>query len=243
MIETILGWYLSVLSHWGLWGVVTLMAMESSILPVPSECVIPPAVYLAYQIHHSMPLAMLLVALTGTIGSLLGSLAMYGVARALGRPLILKYGKYIGFSTEKLLRVERLVAQYGAGGIIASRMLPVARHLIGIPAGLMGMRLCTYLLATLVGSVLWCTVLAIFGVLMTHDIAQVLQHGSNVASADYQLACRHLSQVTGGIFALVVLLYGIFFWCSRGKRNATPAVTTPAIKRDARDSAVAENVM
>jgi membrane protein DedA with SNARE-associated domain len=163
-------------------------------------------------------MAVLLVAVTGTLGSLLGSLAMYGVARALGRPLIWKYGRYLGFSQEKLLRVERLVAQYGAGGVVVSRLLPVARHLIGIPAGMMGMRLRTYLLATLAGSALWCTVLAIFGVLMAHDIAQVLQHGSNMASQEYRLAFQHLSQVTGGIFALVATLYGIFFWCSRMKR-------------------------
>jgi membrane protein DedA with SNARE-associated domain len=197
---------------------MALMAMESSILPVPSECVIPPAVFLEYRIHHSMPLAVLLVAATSTLGSLLGSLAMYGAARAFGRPLILTYGKYIGLSREKLLRVERLVAQYGAGGIVLSRLLPVARHLIGIPAGMMGMRLRTYLLATFAGSALWCTVLAIFGMLMAHDIAQVLQHGNNLASVAYQQAFRHLSQVTGGIISLVVVLYGIFFWCSRRKR-------------------------
>lgn len=218
MTASILGWYLAILSHWGLWGVTALMAMESSILPVPSEFVIPPAVYLEHLIHHSMPIAVLLVAVTGTLGSLLGSLAMYGIARVLGRPLIWKYGKYLGFSKEKLLRVERLIAQYGAGGVVVSRLLPVARHLIGIPAGMMGMRLRTYLLATLAGSSVWCTVLAIFGVLMTHDIAQVLQHGSNIASQEYRLAFQHLSQVTGGIFALVVALYAIFFWCSRLKR-------------------------
>ncbi|HEX2950535.1 MAG TPA: DedA family protein, partial [Armatimonadota bacterium] len=116
MTAALLGWYLSVLSHWGLWGVVALMAMESSVLPVPSECVIPPAVYL--EMHHTMPIAVLLVAVAGTLGSLLGSLVLYGVARALGRPLIWRYGKFIGLSHEKLTRVERLVARYGASGIV-----------------------------------------------------------------------------------------------------------------------------
>ena len=144
---------------WGYPGIIILMAMESSIVPIPSEIVIPPAAYWASQGRYSF----LGVVLAGTIGSYIGAAATYWAARWLGRPLLLKYGKYVLFPEHKLLRAERWLARYEAGGVFFARLVPVVRHLIGIPAGLVRMPFGLYSVMTIVGAGLWCFVLAWFG--------------------------------------------------------------------------------
>lgn len=143
----------------GYLGIALLMAMESSVLPVPSEIVIPPAAYWAAQ--GRMNIAG--VVLAGTIGSYTGAMVMYFVSRRFGRPFLLRYGRYILISPQKLERAEQFFERYETGGVFFARLLPVVRHLIGIPAGIVRMRLLPYSIATLTGSLAWCTVLAIFG--------------------------------------------------------------------------------
>ena len=143
----------------GYLGVVVLMAMESSIFPVPSEMVIPPAAFWAAQGKMNF----WGVVAAGTVGSWMGAAATYWVARWLGRPLLVRYGRYILISEEKLVRSERWLQRYEAGGIFFARLLPVLRHLISIPAGIVRMRFGTFSLMTIVGSALWCWCLAWFG--------------------------------------------------------------------------------
>ena len=101
MIHTLIQWLLSTIGAMGYPGILLLMAMESSIFPVPSEFVMPPAGYLVHQGKMNM----VLVILCGTIGSLIGAYANYFVSRYLGRPLILKYGKYVLIPPDKFIRV------------------------------------------------------------------------------------------------------------------------------------------
>lgn len=155
---------------WGYLGIVLLMAMESTVLPVPSELVIPPAAYWAAQGRFTL----WGVVLAGTVGSVIGSGLMYWVARAVGRPLIVRYGPYLAVTEAKLERAERWLARYEAGGVFFARLLPVVRHLIGIPAGIVRMPVRTYLLVTTAGSALWCTVLAWFGARVIGDQPQLL---------------------------------------------------------------------
>jgi membrane protein DedA with SNARE-associated domain len=155
---------------WGYLGIVLLMAMESTVLPVPSELVIPPAAYWAAQGRFTL----WGVVLAGTIGSVIGAGLMYWAARAVGRPLIVRYGPYFAVTEAKLERAERWLARYEAGGVFFARLLPVVRHLIGIPAGIVRMPVRTYLLVTTAGSALWCTVLAWFGARVIGDQPQLL---------------------------------------------------------------------
>jgi membrane protein DedA with SNARE-associated domain len=155
---------------WGYPGIVLLMAMESTILPVPSELVIPPAAYWAAQGRFTL----WGVVVAGTVGSVLGAGLMYWVSRVVGRPLIVRFGIYAGITEAKLVRAERWLARYEAGGVFFARLLPVVRHLIGIPAGIVRMPIGTYLLVTTAGSALWCTVLALFGARVIGDQPQLL---------------------------------------------------------------------
>ncbi len=155
LVEVWFSWVL----NWGYFGIILLMAMESSIFPVPSEVVIPPAAFLAAQGHLSFSG----VVIAGTVGSYLGSAITYWVSRALGRPLIMRYGKYFLLSPDKITRAEIWLARYEAGGIFFARLLPVIRHLISIPAGIVRMNFWTFSAMTIVGSAIWCYILSVLG--------------------------------------------------------------------------------
>ena len=154
--------YHDALVKFGYWLIAGLMAMESSIVPLPSELVIPPAAHMAYT--DQIPLSLTGIVIAGTIGSWLGATAMYWAARLAGRPLFLRYGKWIMITPEKIEGAERWADHYGSMGIFISRLLPVVRHLIGIPAGVVKMDYRLFSLFTLLGSGIWCAVLCYVGV-------------------------------------------------------------------------------
>lgn len=153
-------WYLSVLGEGGYWLIAALMALESTFVPIPSETVIPPAAYLAH-VHGGLSLVG--VVLAGTAGSWVGASLMYFAARALGRPFIMRFGPYVALPAAKIALAERWTERYGGASVLFSRLLPVVRHLIGIPAGVLRWDFRWYALATLAGSLIWCSVLAWLG--------------------------------------------------------------------------------
>lgn len=145
--------------HWGYLGVFVLMALESSIVPVPSELVMPPAAFWAAQ--GRMDFFGVIVA--GTLGSYFGSAISYWGAQWLGLPVIKKYGKYVLFPESKIQMAESWVKDFGVVGIFIARLLPVVRHLISIPAGIFKMPFLKFSVVTTVGAGIWCSVLAWFG--------------------------------------------------------------------------------
>jgi membrane protein DedA with SNARE-associated domain len=160
LIHQLSQWYLSQLATGGYWLIAALMALESTVFPVPSEIIIPPAAYLA-QVNGQLSLPGIVFA--GTAGSWVGASAMYLLARSLGRPLVLHMAPYVALTVAKIELAERWANRYGWAGVFFSRLLPVIRHLIGIPAGIVRLDFRWYSLATLAGSALWCTVLAFVG--------------------------------------------------------------------------------
>src|ERR1043166_3902048 len=152
MLERMIAWLLQTLLAVGYPGIVLLMALESSILPVPSELVMPPAGYWAAKGQMSFAVAVL----CGVIGSIIGALANYYGAQLIGRPLIQRYGKYVLLSEKNLLRSERFFAEHGEISTLIGRLFPVVRHLISIPAGLHRMPLPKFILYTAVGGGVCC---------------------------------------------------------------------------------------
>ena len=172
LFKQLIDWYLQSLESGGYLLIVLLMFIESTFLPLPSELIIPPAAHLAYTKGN---MSLIGIVIAGAVGSWLGATAMYWVSRWAGRPLILKFGKYFLLSPEKIEKAERWAANYGNFGIFASRLLPVVRHLIGIPAGIVQMNYLRFSLYTLLGSSLWCGVLCWLGVKAGQD--QALMNG------------------------------------------------------------------
>jgi membrane protein DedA with SNARE-associated domain len=166
MLHRLIEWYKMALDSGGYPLIALLMAIESSIVPLPSELVIPPAAHIAYTTGK---FSMVWIVVAGTVGSWAGAAVMYWASRLAGRPLALRYGRYFLISPEKVAGAERWAKRFGAFGIFAARLLPVVRHLIGIPAGIVRMDFRTYSLYTLVGSALWCAVLCWLGVKMGQD--------------------------------------------------------------------------
>jgi membrane protein DedA with SNARE-associated domain len=180
MFKALIDWYLRTLESGGLALVALLMAIESSIVPLPSEFVVPPAAHLAWTSDKfglfgvkltGWP-AMFGIVIAGAIGSWVGATVMYWASRLGGRPLVLRYGKYVFIPPKKVAGAERWAAHYGSMGIFISRLLPVVRHLIGIPAGIVRMNYAKFSLYTLLGSGVWCAVLCWVGVKMGQDIQQ-----------------------------------------------------------------------
>ncbi len=160
LIHQFSDWYLSALTQGGYWLIAALMALESTLVPIPSEVIIPPAAYLA---HTQGEFSFLGIVLAGTAGSWVGASVMYWVSRWLGRPLVMRLGPYVGLVRSKIELAEHWSAYYGWAGVFISRLLPVIRHLIGIPVGILRMDFRWYALATLAGSMLWCSVLVWLG--------------------------------------------------------------------------------
>ena len=179
MLERFVTWLLEALLALGYPGIVVLMAMESSVLPVPSELVMPPAGYWAAKGEMNF----VLVVAGGVLGSILGALANYFVARWLGRGLVRRFGKYVLLSERALERSERFFARHGEFSTFVGRMVPVVRHLISIPAGLHGMPIPKFVLFTGLGAGIWCTILTAIGyfigrnesVLRTEEVQRLVE--------------------------------------------------------------------
>jgi membrane protein DedA with SNARE-associated domain len=173
LIQSLLASYQHSLQTGGYAYIVFLMALESSVVPLPSEVVIPPAVIFAMAGHSNMTLPGIVIA--GAVGSLLGASVMYWVSRVAGRPLIVKYGRLVLTTPGNVEQAERWSQRFGSFGIFLSRMLPVVRHLIGIPAGIVRMRYWKFSLYTFLGSLFWCGVLVYVSKIAGQD--EKLMHG------------------------------------------------------------------
>ena len=140
-------------------GVFLMMAIESTVFPLPSEIVVPPAAYWASQGVFSF----WGVVMASTFGSWFGSALSYLVARRLGRPLIIRYGRFFFLPEKKWLLAEEWINRYSVVGIFFARLLPVVRHLVSLPAGAARMPFLPFTISTLLGSFTWSWVLAKFG--------------------------------------------------------------------------------
>jgi membrane protein DedA with SNARE-associated domain len=167
LIQRLLDSYQESLQSGGYPYLIFLMALESSVVPLPSEFIIPPAVLLVLAGHSRMSLSGIVLA--AMVGSWIGACVMYAAARAAGRPLLVRYGGFVRITPAKIEGAERWSARFGSFGVLLSRMLPVVRHLIGIPAGIVRMNPFKYSLYTLIGSGLWCSVLTYVSVVAGRD--------------------------------------------------------------------------
>ncbi|HEY2084250.1 MAG TPA: DedA family protein [Verrucomicrobiae bacterium] len=195
MFKHLIEWYTNALSSGGYPLIALLMAAESSVLPLPSEVVIPPAAHLAHT--GQIPLSVAGIVIAGTIGSWLGATLMYWAARLAGRPLFMRYGRLMLVTPEKIEGAESWTKHYGSMGIFISRLLPVVRHLIGIPAGVVRMNYKLFSLFTILGSGIWCSVLCYVGI---------------KAGQDEQLMKGELRHLTIWIGGAVLVLGGLYYF-------------------------------
>ncbi len=176
MLHEVINWLITTIGSMGYIGIFLLMAMESSLVPIPSEIIMPPAGYLVQQGKMDMTL----VILSGTLGSLFGAYLNYFAAHYLGRPLLIKYGHYFLITEEHFRRVEDYFASHGEISTFIGRLLPLIRHLISLPAGLAGMSHIKFSFYTLLGSFIWVSVLTWIGYFLGHNEVLIKQYSHQV---------------------------------------------------------------
>jgi membrane protein DedA with SNARE-associated domain len=188
---SIVEWGTSLILDWissfGYLGIVLLMALESACMPVPSEIVMPFAGYLVYQaetdpFYDGTVMSLVGVSLAGALGCTIGSIAAYFAGKHAGRPLILKYGKYVLIRKKHLDLADRWFEKYGDVATFVARLLPVVRTFISLPAGIARMNFKKFVFYSFVGSLPWTAMLAYVGYALGPKWEDIIEffHGLDV---------------------------------------------------------------
>lgn len=180
-------------------GIVFMMAIESACIPLPSEIIMPFSGYLVFTGRFTI----FDTALAGAIGCVVGSVAAYAVGKYGGRQFILKYGKYVLISHHDIELADRWFNKYGQFVVFFSRLLPVIRTFISLPAGVAQMRFIPFVVYTFIGSLPWCYLLAYIGFKLGEkwDTLGVYFHKFDIAIGGLILVMvvlwvkRHIKQV------------------------------------------------
>ncbi len=159
MLHDWINWIVTTVNGWGYSGIFILMALESTVLPVPSELVLIPAGYLA----HRGDMNVVLILAASTIGSVTGAFINYYAALWIGRPVLERYGRYFFVRPALLHKTDLFFSRHGAISTFTGRLIPGIRHLISLPAGLCRMPITVFAFYTSLGAALWSTVLIALG--------------------------------------------------------------------------------
>jgi membrane protein DedA with SNARE-associated domain len=191
----------------GYLGVMIAMAIESAMIPLPSELILPYAGFLVSDPSQIEPLtrspwSFWIVVIVATIGNTLGSLIAYAIGAWGGRPFLERYGKYLLIRPHEIETAERFFEKYGAATVFFSRLLPIVRTFISFPAGVVRMPLRTFIVYSTAGAFLWSILLVFAG---------------TVLGANWE-AIRHALQPFDLLIAVAfVLLVALFVWWRLGR--------------------------
>ena len=201
LTDSLTQWITNLYAVTGLFGIVLAMAIESCCIPLPSEVVMPLAGIMVSQgtiLKGTNPLlAIFLVALSGAIGCLIGSIVAYGIGYKGGRPLVLKYGRYVLISQHDADKADAFFQRWGSATAFFSRLLPVVRTYISLPAGITKMPFIRFCIYSFLGSLPWCFVLAYAGYVLGNQVSKL---GSILHSLDVV------------ILVVLVLLVAFYIW-------------------------------
>lgn len=206
-------WISQMLDQLNYWAIYVLMVIEGSVIPFPSELVVPPAAYDAAAGNKNV----FLVILVATLGATTGAAINYAAGYYLGRPLIYKFanstwGKLCLLNQEKVERSEKFFNDHGITATLTGRLIPGIRQIISIPAGLAKMKFSTFLFYTTVGAGLWNCVLASLGWYL-HTIVPKEQLNEKVA--------EYGDHIKFGILA-VCFLVGAYFLIRYAMKKKKP---------------------
>jgi len=197
----------------GWFGVVIAMAIESAGVPLPSEVTMPLAGWFLVQAKGDPWIYILWAGFLGAVGCTIGSYIAYWVGALGGRPLVLKYGRYILVSPHHLDLADRWFTRYGEATAFLSRLLPVVRTFISFPAGVARMNLPKFLIYSFLGSLPWCWALA---------------YGGFVLGSRWETLREAMRPFDYPIAAVVVI--GVIWFIWRGIKNRD--THAPALRPD-----------
>ena len=194
---------INTISSFGYTGILATMAIESACIPLPSEIIMPFSGYLITTGQFTM----LGVTLAGAVGNVLGSVVAYYAGVWGGRPFVERYGPYMLLSPRDLDTADRWFAKYGEAAVFFSRLLPVVRTFISLPAGIARMNFPRFVIFTFIGALPWCYALAYIGVVMGERWDHLRQY-------------FHQFDIVIGL--CLALAAGYFLWSHWPRRASTP---------------------
>ncbi len=172
VIEILSRFIIETINSLGYWGIVWLMAIESACIPLPSEIIMPFSGYLVLTGKFNLWMA----GFMGASGCVLGSVIAYVAGFYGGRPWIEKYGRYMLISHKDITKADQWFTHYGEAAIFFSRLLPVIRTFISLPAGIARMPLWRFIIYTFLGSLPWCLGLAYLGLQLGNNWPSLRQY-------------------------------------------------------------------
>lgn len=203
MLESFAHWVQDVVRLFGYPGVLLLITLESTLVPIPSEIVMPFAGYMASQGEFSLPVILVI----NSVGALVGSSVCYWIGVKGGKPFLVKYGKFFLLRQHDIAKTEAFFARHGKKTILIGRFLPVIRHVISIPAGIARMPVRDFLLQTFLGSTVWGGTLIMLGYVV----------GANWEAFSKSLA--HVDHLIALILVLAVVAFGFGFVVRRRRQR------------------------
>ncbi|MCE5213268.1 MAG: DedA family protein [Methanobacterium sp.] len=165
IVESVTEFAIHLIENLGYWGVFIGMTLESACIPIPSEVIMTLAGFVAYEGKMSL----IGITIVGAVGNLIGSWIAYFIGIKGGRPFLEKYGKYVLISHHKLDMAHDWFERYGHEAVLISRVLPIIRTFISLPAGIAEMDLKKFTIYTFLGSLPWCFALGYIGVMLGPD--------------------------------------------------------------------------
>jgi membrane protein DedA with SNARE-associated domain len=208
MLESFANWVQSIVRDVGYPGLFVLITLESTLVPIPSELVMPFAGYMASKGELSLPLVLVINSVAACVGSGL----CYWIGAAGGKPLLEKYGKYVLIRQKDIAKTEAWFARHGRSTIFVGRFLPVVRHIISMPAGLARMPLVPFFTQTLLGATIWGSFLILLGY--------------ELGAADWESVAHRIKSidlVIGALIIVVFLALAIRFVIRRRRESTTRA--------------------
>jgi membrane protein DedA with SNARE-associated domain len=196
MLHQFIDWILQTVHGWGYAGIFILMALESTVLPIPSELVLIPAGYLAYEGKMNF----FGIILASTLGGVVGASVNYLFALKVGRPFLERWGKYFFVRPQLLHKTDAFFVKHGAISTFSGRLIFGIRHLISLPAGLARMPWTKFAFFTCLGAGLWSSVLTTFGYFLGDNADLIRQ---------YQV------HITAAVLTFVALLISGYWWWQR----------------------------
>jgi membrane protein DedA with SNARE-associated domain len=194
--------------HIGWFGVFLAMVIESAAIPLPSEVIMPLAGwFLIKDVGHSVWFV-LVAGVIGALGNVVGSAITYWIGARGGRPLLLRYGKYILINPHHIDMADRWFAEKGEATAFFSRLLPIVRTFISLPAGIARMNFGKFMLYTFLGALPWSAALAL---------------GGYVAGANWENFRNKMRPFDYPVAAIVVILLVVFVVRGRQTRSRVPA--------------------
>jgi membrane protein DedA with SNARE-associated domain len=202
-MQEVAKFFQDVIASVGYPGLFLLVVLESTLVPVPSTLVFPFAGFLAAKGMFSLPL----VLAVNSVGALVGSGIGYWMGAAGGKPLLLKYGKYVLIRKKDIERTESWFANHGKATILIARFVPVVRHIISLPAGIARMKLVPFFVQTFIGATMWGGFLILLGYYMG-------EHWDTVAQK-----IKRFDLVIGLTIVVAVLVFAVRFFVKRRRER------------------------